>query len=498
MPPRAAAAPRGETPIGVVDIVAGLALATAWVAVVRPGGLDLPFFWDEADVYVPGSVWVADHGLDVTPGVFPDDYSRGHPPLLYLLAGAAFAAFGASPTVGHALVLPFTVAALAGTYLLGAQLFDRRAGAAAALGLGVTPLFMSMGNMLLPEMPLTALAVLSFLALARGRVGVAAALGAAAVLMKETGIFAAAGVGAAVLFDAWQQKTLRTRAGALRVALSTAPLWALGLFFVWQKGTAGYFVYPHHANLFADRPFEAANLVTVFPSLLAWHGRWALGLGAVLAVGIASRQTTSAPAPAPLARWTPSRAAVLVGALVLGLANAAFFAKMFWLERYALPVHPLLLVAACGALFRPATPERATPAHALPWVPVLATALLGALSMRAPTTADSEEHTFAYADVIATHRAAFEGLDRPGARVLTTWPMTVELRHAYLGYVARDTEAPDARYLEPGDDVAFTDAVVNPSSDLADAVRDRARRRGMRLRSTHRVGVAPPLERWGP
>ncbi|MCA9605359.1 MAG: glycosyltransferase family 39 protein, partial [Myxococcales bacterium] len=139
------------------DLWASLVLAVAWVAIVRPGGLDLPFFWDEADVYVPGSVWVAAHDLDVTPGVFPDDYSRGHPPLLYLLAGLAFRAFGATPTVGHLLVLPFTVVALAGTYLLGAGLFDRRAGAAAALLLGVTPLFMSMGNMLLPEMPLTAL-----------------------------------------------------------------------------------------------------------------------------------------------------------------------------------------------------------------------------------------------------------------------------------------------------------------------------------------------------
>ncbi|MEZ4339932.1 MAG: glycosyltransferase family 39 protein [Sandaracinaceae bacterium] len=154
------------------------------------------------------------HDLDITPGVFPDDYSRGHPPLLYLLAGLAFRAFGATPTVGHLLVLPFTVVALAGTYLLGAGLFDRRAGAAAALLLGVTPLFMSMGNMLLPEMPLTALAVLSFLALARGRVGVAAAAGVAAVWMKETGIFAAAGVGAAVLLDAWWRGSLQGKGSA--------------------------------------------------------------------------------------------------------------------------------------------------------------------------------------------------------------------------------------------------------------------------------------------
>ncbi|MFT5359491.1 MAG: 4-amino-4-deoxy-L-arabinose transferase-like glycosyltransferase, partial [Polyangiales bacterium] len=115
------------------DAVGAGLLATIWFLLVRPGGFDLPFFWDEADVYVPGSRWVAEHGLNVTPGVFPDDYSRGHPPLLYLLAGAAFVAFGATPTVAHLLMLPFGVVALAATYGLGASLFGRRAGIAAAL-----------------------------------------------------------------------------------------------------------------------------------------------------------------------------------------------------------------------------------------------------------------------------------------------------------------------------------------------------------------------------
>ncbi|MEZ4340776.1 MAG: glycosyltransferase family 39 protein [Sandaracinaceae bacterium] len=471
------------------DLWASLVLAVAWVAIVRPGGLDLPFFWDEADVYVPGSVWVAAHDLDVTPGVFPDDYSRGHPPLLYLLAGLAFRAFGATPTVGHLLVLPFTVVALAGTYLLGAGLFDRRAGAAAALLLGVTPLFMSMGNMLLPEMPLTALAVLSFLALARGRVGVAAAAGVAAVWMKETGIFAAAGVGAAVLLDAWWRGSLREARG--RIALSTLPLLALVAFFVWQKIFAGYFVFPHHANLLADRPFEAGNLLTVFPSLLGWHGRWLVVVAAAIGAVLARRRFLDAPDRE--GRWRPSRRAVLTGMLVVGLGNAAFFAKMFWLERYALPVHPLLLVAACGALFALAAGPRWR--QALPWLPVGAAALLGAASMRAATTPDEEEHTFAYADVLSTHRAAFAELP-PDARVVTTWPMTIELEHPYVGFVDRPIDATELQYAAP--DAPFTHAIVSTASSRADAVRDAARRRGLLRRSRHRIGVAPTLEVWGP
>lgn len=488
--------PSPPTTVTVLDLLASAVLATAWVAIVRPGGLDLPFFWDEADVYVPGSVWVAEHGLSVTPGVFPDDYSRGHPPLLYLIAGAAFAVFGASPTVGHLVVLPFTVAALVGTYLLGATLFDRRAGAAAALLLGVTPLFMSMGNMLLPEMPLTAVAVLSFFALARGHLGVSVALGIAAVLIKETGIFAAAGVGAAVLFDARSRGTLREKAGVARVASAAAPLFALGLFFVWQKSTAGYFVYPHHADLFADRPLSWSNLVTVFPSLFAWHGRLIVVLAALFAAVIAFRRTPAA-IEAPEPRWTPTRSAVMVGAAVVVVANAIFFTKMFWLERYALPAHPLVLVAACGALFVLVTPERRRLSHSLPWAPVFAAVMLGALSMWAQPAPDQEEQTFAYADVIATHRSAIRAIGGPDPYVLTTWPMTIEARHAYLGYAERDTDTLHLRYLDDHADAPISHVLVSTASSSADALREEARRRGMRRLSSHRVGGAPTLELWG-
>ena len=65
------------------------AAGLAWAMVVRPGALSLPYFWDEADVYAPGARWLADHDLNPTPGHFPDDWSRGHPPLLYLIAALA-------------------------------------------------------------------------------------------------------------------------------------------------------------------------------------------------------------------------------------------------------------------------------------------------------------------------------------------------------------------------------------------------------------------------
>ncbi|HJL20490.1 MAG TPA: glycosyltransferase family 39 protein [Sandaracinaceae bacterium LLY-WYZ-13_1] len=461
--------------------------ATAWVSLIRPGPLDLAYFWDEADVYVPGARWVAEHGLTVTPGVFPDDYSRGHPPLLYLLAGAAFAAFGPDPTVGHLVVLPFTVLALAGTYLLGATVFSRRVGLAAALLLGTTPLFLSIGNMLLPEMPLVALTVVALLAFARGRLGLAVLAGVAMVWIKETGIFSAAAIGVGVLVDA----RLRRERPLRRVALATAPLFALLGFFAWQKVHAGYFVFPHHQNLFADRPLGWENVATVWPSLLGWHGRWLLAAAAILALTAGRRDRR---APAPTSPWRPTRGAVVAACVALVLFNALFFTKMFWLERYALPAHPGLLVVLCAAILGGF--ER-LPALARPparWIPIGAAAFAGVAGLWAPTASDAEEHTFAYADVIATHRAAFAILEDDDAPVLTTWPMTVELEQPYLGYVEEPRPTVHARHLEDDDPPAFGAVLVNTASWRADALRAAAARRGLTHAATVRRGVAPALE----
>lgn len=460
------------------DWVWALVVCVAWVALIRPGPLDLPYWWDEADVYVPGSKWVAEHGLQVTPGVFPDDYSRGHPVLLYWLAGAAFRAFGPGPATGHLVVLPFTVLALMFTYLLGARLFGRRAGFAAALLLGTTPLFMSIGNMLLPEAPLTALAVMSLYAYARGRLGWVIALGCAAVWIKETGVFCVAAISGAEL---WMALRTRERKRWFRGLALATPILALVAFFIWQKIHAGYYVFPHHANLFADRPLDWSNLATVWPSLLFWHGRSFLVLGAIAAWALARGAW-------PKADVQPR---VLLAAGLLVAANFVFFSKMFWLERYALPAHPGIVVALSGALLWGAG-KVPIPRRTVRFFPIACAAAIGFSSLDAATAPDEEEQTYAYADAIASHLAAFEHVET-GATVLTAWPMTIELRNPYLGYVSDPIASihPDSHQGERVDYVLFAE-----SSWRAEELRAEARRQGMHRVDVFQEGVAQGMELW--
>lgn len=495
--------------VGGVEWALALGAATAWALVVRPGPLSLPYFWDEADVYAPGARWLADHDLDPTPGHFPDDWSRGHPPLLYWIAGIAFRLFGSGPTVGHALVVPFTALALAATYVLATERAGRFAGLGAVALLGTSPLFMSMGAFLLPEMPLTALTVLALFFVARGRYAAAAALGVAMVWMKETGVFTALAIAGGIFVAS-------ARAGALRtsvrpIVISLAPLGALALFFVWQRATAGYFVFPHHQNLFSERPFTLENVWSVFPSTFLWHGRWVASAAALAAaLLLAARRTW----PTAL---RPDATNVAMALLVLG--NAVFFAKSFWLERYALPAHPGVCVLIAVALIAAASRARAAapastsaPATAsapisasaparimiVAGAPILVASALGLASLRASGTTDAPEHTFAFADVVLSHRDVFERIaaahDDP--LVVTTWPLTTELREPWLGFVDAPIRALHPDHLADHPDWAPDVVLVDASSSNAERLRELARDHGMALRDTVERGDAPDLELW--
>jgi 4-amino-4-deoxy-L-arabinose transferase-like glycosyltransferase len=412
-------------------------------------------------------------------------------------------------------VLPFTALALAGTYWLGAVTFGRGAGAAAALLLGATPMTLSIGNMVLPEMPLTALSVLALLAFARGRLVVAAALGCALVLIKETGVFTPLAIAGALVLEGLRARSLRAPATLARLALSLSPVAVLGAFFVWQRlSPAGYFVFPHHQHLLFDRPFGLSDLATALPSLLLWHGRSVLLLGALLWLGAealpkrrgrGASEAKSEVAP-DRAGAAPPRRAVVAAMLLLAAANAIFFAKMFWLPRYALPAHPGLLILLCGVLLgggMATVGVRTRRTLLAARLSVLAVAFaLGLRGLHAPTRPNEAELTFAYAAVIETHRAAYRQLleaSEGDPTVLTSWPMTVELRHPYVGYLDRPVRAihVDGLTEEAAREPGFV--IVPRWSRHAAPLREHARRLGLRRIGVHRRGGSPQtLELYGP
>src|SRR5215468_307049 len=108
-------------------MTAALVAFGALALLVAP--LSTPYWWDAGAVYAPGGKWLLDHGFDARPQIFPDDLSRGHVPLYYLLLAGAFRLAGPGPWAGHALAFGFAWVAAVATYALGRELYGRAAGA---------------------------------------------------------------------------------------------------------------------------------------------------------------------------------------------------------------------------------------------------------------------------------------------------------------------------------------------------------------------------------
>lgn len=467
-----------------------LAASAIALAVLRLAPLDTPYWWDAGAVYAPGAKWLVDHGFDARPGVFPSDLGRGHTPLFYLVTALTYRVAGASPTSGHALVLAFAVMALAYTYALGARLFGRPAGAAAAGLLAVTPLFLTMASETLPEVPLTALTVASLYAFARGRERECALWGCALVLVKETGVACPLAISGAVALDAWRDRDLARH--ARRLALSAAPLGVLAAFFVWQRVAEGWWVLPYHAGLFHERHSLVEQGLRVARSLAVVDGRAAL-LAAAVAMAAWRRVTTG--------RWLDPEAAdvrrgpVLTAIALVATANLGFFTKMFFLERYALPAHPGLLVLAAGALL----PADATGRRRVPALATVAVSAALAFAHRASgDTYASGELTFAYLRAVRVHQRLLRAVEASGdPTVLASWPVTDELRQPFLGYVTRPHRAVNLDWHRLTHEREPIDAVVVfEGLGGVDALRAEARERGMRLiRREQDQGAA--IEWWG-
>lgn len=478
-PPRAPGMPLAEWALAAL---AALALLVA----LRPVTVHAPYWWDAAAVYVPGAKWLTEHGFDARPGVFPSDLGRGHTAGFYLILAAGFRFFGATPAVGHAIVLGFSAVALATTYALGRLLGGRLAGAAAMLLLAASPLYLTMSSEALPEVPVTALTVVGLYAFARGRYVACALWGCALLALKELSVAGPlAAVGALVLAG------LRARRVPWRdAALLSVPLAPLAGFFVWQRVAEGWWILPYHAALFNESHSYAKAFARVAGSIATADGRW-LALAAAPVAAWATRRDAGAPGTSP-SRGTTQLALALVVA-----ANVVFYTRGWFLERYALPAHAAL-VALLASAFNTQAPGRGRRA-ALAAVTAAAFAL-GVSRRWSGDDYASGETTFRYVRAMEAQRAVFRELAAraPGAVVMTTWPMSAELREPYLGWTDRAFRVVNLEYLDPHAPPPAVDAVVTFDA-LGSHPRlvAEARRRGFRVLHAERRGGAT-VAWWGP
>lgn len=465
-----------------------MALAVLAVSVAP---LSTPYWWDAGAVYAPGAKWLAEHGFDARPGVFPDDLSRGHPPFYYLLLAAAFRLGGPGPVPGHVIALASGWAAVVATHALGRELWGRAAGAVAALLLASAPLFLTMSSEALPEAPLTALTAMTFLALARGNMLACAALGSILVLVKETGLACPAAIACALAIEAVRARKLRGAVGAIGLAL--VPAGVVGAFLIYQRAATGWFVTPYHAALFAEDHALIGQLWRVVRSIVVDDGRVVAVAGAVVVVAIRWRAPRRPEEED--ANRKATRSLVLLAFAVDAILSIGFFTRGFYLERYTLPLHVCAAVVLGGLL---AGGSGSALRAKLPGIAVAALAVAVAVSRRdAGVGMTSGETSFRYLHAVHAYSAVYRRLEAEGGApvILTGWPITDALRQPFLGWVSRPFQALEVDQVPPHKRADLVLAV--PGLGSYKSLVARAEALGFHRVDVSREGAAS-MELWGP
>ena len=373
---------------------------------------DLAFYWDELGYFIPAALDLFQGGRWV-PHSTP---AYPHPPGLMAYLAGVWRLFGYSIPATRAAMLLLASASVFGVFLLAIQLCRGSRGApafAATLLVLVSPLFYAqamLAQMDLPAMLFTIWALLAFL---QGRFLASALLATALVLFKETGLVVAP------VFACWLWRGGKRRQACYFVLPLVAVCgWLLAL----ALSTGQLFGNPQFTeyNLFYPlHPARAAvALLRRFHFLFLGNFHW-LGWIAVLLAWRRSRIYSHQ-------AWQVTASLALAQILVVSLLGGAT------LERYLLPVIPLLYIAMAAA-FSSLVSGWARLSQA-----ALVAGLLVCLFVNPPYPFPYENN-LAVTDFVRLQQSAAQFLEQryPRRTVTTAWPFSAALRRPEFGYVRK-------------------------------------------------------------
>ena len=387
--------------------VRSLILITAFLSVqtgVHFPLISLPYFWDEAGYYVPAAADFLERGR-LIPVSVP---SNAHPPLLSIYISAWWKVCGQTIASSRAGMLFLSTLGLWAVYRLGAALHSARTGMLAAVCTAAYPGYFTQSSMVLADLPSAVFCLLGleqYLA-NRRRAGF---LFTAAVLFKETAILAPLALLAVDLYCRaanWRRHAFWTLPAVIALCAWYLYHWSVTGFIF---GNLEFFRYNVVAN------FDIVRFVFALV-VRCWQAFGHLGM-LVFAIALC--------AAAIKRRISPSFALVRICAIVACFVIAMSILGGALLNRYLLPVVPMIIIAGLMFVRRQA---------------VLAISALGlfiaSLSADMPYPRPAEEN-LAYRDFVLAHQDAARELERnfSHARIATSWPATDELSKPLLGYV---------------------------------------------------------------
>lgn len=400
------------TAAGVEDRARGhwlLAIGiAAFVVLSHAAFFKLPYYWDELGQFIPAALDIFQHGAWIPRSTVPNV----HPPGVMAYLAGVWSLTGYSVAATRVAMLALATAGAVITLRLG-KVMGLPSGAAilATAWLAISPLFFAQSMMAQLDMPAMVFFSLALLLFLEDRIVAAAIASTALVLAKETGLIVPA------MFAAWLWLEGRRRE-SLWFLLPIPPLviWLMAL----DRSTG---------HLFGNAAFTQYNiwyplhpvrlglaLVRRLYYLFLGSGHW-IGTIAVL---FALRNTKLFRVRA----WQIAGSLIAVNVMFVSVLGGAV------LERYLVPVLPLLYIGFAAAIWQYTALWRMVNAGAL------AAALIAANLINPPYPFPMENN-LSFTDFVRLHVDAAQYLDAhfPQAKIATMFPLSSALRRPEFGYV---------------------------------------------------------------
>lgn len=389
--------------------------------------LSLPYFWDELGQFVPAALDILRDGAWVPHSTTPNV----HPPAVMAYLALVWRVFGYSIPITRIAMLAVAAVGVAATFALARRLNVSAWWTVAILV--ASPLFFAQSMLAQLDMPAMAISTVALVLFIDKRYAWCAACCTLLVLVKETSVVAP------MVFAAW----LWWQGERRKAAYFLAPVVALGVWLIALRSATGHVLgdpgFAHYNVGYALQPVRAmlAILRRIFYLFLA-DFRFLGTIGLLLLCRRVWRGRTTG--GRSVAGWLRERLgeswivcaifAVLQTLLVSVLGGAA-------LERYLLPVFPILCAAFAGV------PNR-----------VLRVALVAGLLIGLrlnPPYPFPFENNLAVVDFVRVQQQAASYIDSNLAneKVASAWPFTGALSRPEFGYVSRPVAVIETNDFHP-------------------------------------------------
>ena len=224
-----------------------LFLVLAVFVICKIPHLYYPYFWDESWVYAPAVILMASHGPSLMPNAIDVDFSRGHPLFFHALFACWVIIFGHTHLSMHFFALLISIALIIAVYEIGLKLFNKRVAITAIILLALNIDFFTQSAFVLPDMLITLFTLLSLYYYATEKYWLTALFLSMLFFTKESGLVVGVIIGADVALSCFNKNISRKTIFFKALSL-LAPLVLISLFFIIQKHTLGWYMYPSHTD----------------------------------------------------------------------------------------------------------------------------------------------------------------------------------------------------------------------------------------------------------